>query len=157
MNKLILALALVPALFTSSAFAQTVPDAVATELWCGTALTVAFSNPPPDATSEQMGQAQTFIDGGNAMISEATQKYLDAGVTEEQVTKTKTDLVAEITPIVTGTGDASKAKHTFDECAQLLPGGAPAAPAADASAAPAAPADTSAAPPAADASSSAAQ
>jgi hypothetical protein len=154
MHKLILALALTPALFTSSAFAQTVPDAVATELWCGTALTVAFSNPPPDATSEQMAQAQTFIDGGNAMISEATQKYLDGGFTEEQVTKTKTDLVAEITPIVSGTGDASKAKHTFDECAQLLPGGAPAAPAAGGDA-PAAPADTSAMPPAADASSAA--
>jgi|GEM_PF-3579907 len=153
MNKLILALALTPALFTSSAFAQTVPDAVATELWCGTALTIAFSNPPPDATSQQMDQAQAFIDGGNALISEATQKYLDAGFTEEQVTKTKSDLTTEITPIVTGTGDASKAKHTFDECAQLLPSGAPAAPAADASA----PADASAVPPAADASSSAAQ
>jgi hypothetical protein len=131
MNRLIFALALAPALLTTGAFAQTVSADVTKELWCGTALVVAFSNPPSDATSEQLAQAQTFIDGGNMLLSEATQKHLDAGFTEEQVTKLKSDLVAEITPIVSGTGDPSKAKYTFDDCAAMLPApaGASSAPA----------------------------
>ena len=41
-----------------------------------------------------MAQAQTYIDGGNALIATATQAYLNAGFTEEQVTKVNTtDLV----------------------------------------------------------------
>jgi hypothetical protein len=134
MNKLILALALAPALFTTGALAQTVSEDVTKELWCGTALVVAFGNAPSDATSEQLAQAQTYIDAGNGMIDEATQKHLDAGFTEEQLTKVKTDLVAEITPIVTG--DGSNAKYSFEDCAALLPSGASSAP-ADTSSAPA--------------------
>lgn len=125
MNKLILALALTPVLFTTGAFAQTVSEDVTKQLWCGTALVVAFSSPPPDVTSEQMAQAQTYIDGGNKLVDDATQKHLDAGFTEEQITTLKSGLVAEITPIVSGTGDPSKAKYTFDDCVALLP--APAA------------------------------
>ena len=79
MNRLILALALAPALFTTGAFAQTVSDDVSKQLWCGEALVVAFSNPPPGVPSEQLTQAQGFIDGGNKLIDDAGQKYLDAG------------------------------------------------------------------------------
>ena len=121
MNKLILALALMPALITTGALAQTVPEDVTKQLWCGTALVVAFSNPPPDVTKEQMAQAQVYIDGGNKLVDEAGQKHLDAGFTEEQLTTLKSGLVAEITPIVSGTGDPSKAKYTFDDCVSLLP------------------------------------
>ena len=92
MNRLIFALALAPALFTTGAFAQTVSDDVSKQLWCGEALVVAFSNPPPGVPSEQLTQAQGFIDGGNKLIDDASQKYLDGGFTEEALTKVKTDL-----------------------------------------------------------------
>jgi hypothetical protein len=133
MNRLILAFAIAPALFTTGAFAQTVSDDVAKQLWCGEALVVAFSNPPPNVPSEQLSQAQGFIDSGNKLIDDASQKYLDAGFTEEALTKTKTDLVKEVTDVVTGNG--ANAKYTFDECNTLLTG-AP-APASSSEAAPA--------------------
>src|SRR3569833_2778651 len=133
MNKLILALAITPALFTTGAFAQTVSDDVAKQLWCGEALVVAFSNPPSGVPSEQLTQAPGFIDSGNKLIDEASQKYLDAGFTEEALNKFKTDLVTEVTAVVTGNG--ANAKYTFDECNALLTG-AP-APASSSEAAPA--------------------
>ena len=119
MNKLLFTLALAPALMATGAFAQTIGDDVTKQLWCGEAMVVAFSNAPPDATPEQLAQAKVYIDGGNGLIDDATQKHLDAGFTEEQVTKLKTDLVAEVTTAVTG--DGSNAKYTFEECAALLP------------------------------------
>ncbi|MBI4923915.1 MAG: hypothetical protein HY834_19450 [Devosia nanyangense] len=127
MNRLILALALVPALVTTGAMAQTVSDDVTKALWCGTALTIAFSNAPPDATPEQLAEAKIYIDGGNVLIDQSGQAHLDAGFTAEQLTTIKADLVTEITPIVTGEGDPSTAKFTFEDCVALLP--APAAPA----------------------------
>jgi len=86
--------------------------------------------------SEQLAQAQGFIDSGNKLIDTASQKYLDAGFTEEQLTKTKADLVTEVTAVVTGNG--ANAKYTFDDCNALLsPAAAPSAPAdASSSAAP---------------------
>jgi len=128
MNKLILALALAPALLTTAVQAQTVAEDVSKQLWCGTALVVAFSNPPADVTKEQLAEAQVYMDGGNKLLDDAGQKHLDAGFTEEQLTTLKSGLVAEITPIVSGTGDPSKAKYTFDDCVSLMPApaGAPA-------------------------------
>ena len=150
MNRLTLvAFAFAPALLTTGAFAQTVSDDVSKQLWCGEAMVAAFSNPPPGVASEQLAQAQVFIDGGNRLIDDASQKYLDAGFTEEQLTQTKTDLVKEVTAVVTGNG--ANAKYSFDECNAVLNGGA--APAADAASS--APADTASS--AAPASSSAAQ
>ena len=104
MNRFILTLAFAPALVSTGAFAQTVSDDVSKQLWCGEALVAAFSNPPPGVPSEQLTQAQVFIDGGNRLIDDAGQKYLDAGFTEEQLTKVKTDLVTEVTAVVTGSG-----------------------------------------------------
>ena len=133
MNRLILALAFTPALFSTAALAQTVPDDVAKELWCGSAFVAAFSNPPPGVPSEQLALAQNYIDQGNKMVDEAGQKYLNAGFTEEALTKAKTDLVTEVTAVVTGNG--ANAKYSFDECNALLTG-AP-APASSSEAAPA--------------------
>ena len=141
MNKLILALALAPALLTSAVQAQTVAEDVSKQLWCGTALVVAFSNPPADVTKEQLAEAQVYIDGGNKLLDDAGQKHLDAGFTEEQLTTLKSGLVAEITPIVSGTGDPSKAKYTFDDGVSLLPAPAGASAPAD----PSAPASSSSA------------
>ena len=149
MNKLLFTLALAPALMATGAFAQTIGDDVTKQLWCGEAMVVAFSNAPPDATPEQLAQAKVYIDGGNGLIDDATQKHLDAGFTEEQVTKLKTDLVTEVTTVVTG--DGSNAKYTFEDCAALLPTSDTTTAPSDASSAPA---DASSAP--ADASSSSA-
>jgi len=129
MNKLTLALALVPALMSTSAFAQTVDDATTKQLWCGTALTIYYSNPPEGATADDMAKAKVFLAGTGAMVDEATQKYLNAGFTEEQVTKVKADLTTELTKLVTGkdeTGAAVSAPSTtpppysFDDCITLL-------------------------------------
>ena len=125
MNRLIIALALTPALFITGASAQTVTDDVAKQLWCGSALTTAFATPPDGLTPEQEAEAKGFYDGGVALIAAAEQAHLDAGFTQEAVDKLKVDLVAEVTPIVTG--EVQEAKFTFEECLAIIP--APAAPA----------------------------
>ena len=119
MKKLAIVLATLPALLATGAHAQSVGDDVTKALWCGEAMVIAFSNAPSDATADQLSQAQVYIDGGHQLIADATQKHLDAGFTEEQVTKVKSDLVAEITPIVTGNG--AGAKYSFQDCVALLP------------------------------------
>jgi hypothetical protein len=145
MNRLIFALALTPALLTSAAFAQTAPADAEKQLWCGSAFVAAFSSPPPGVPSEQLALAQQYIDQGNGMIDAAGQLYLNAGFTEEQLTKVKADLVTEVTAAVNGSG--GDAKYTFDECKALMPNAPADVPTANPS---------EAAPPA-DASSSAAQ
>lgn len=127
MNRLILALALTPALFVTGAFAQTVSDDVTKQLWCGTALVAAFTNPPEGVTPEQLAEAQVYIDGGNGLLDQATKAHLDAGFTEEQLTTIKTDLVTAVTAQVSGDGTA--AQFSFEECVALLPAPADAAPA----------------------------
>ena len=154
MNRLILALAFTPALFSTAALAQTVPDDVAKELWCGSAFVAAFSTPPPGVPSEQLALAQNYIDQGNKMVDEAGQKYLNAGFTEEQLTKTKADLVTEVTAAVSGNG--SSAKYSFDDCRSVMPNPPPDVPNAGGSSVPAdsAPADTTSSAPADTSSSS---
>ena len=66
MNRLILALALTPALLSTAALAQTVPDDVSKQMWCGSAFVAAFSNPPPGVPSDQLALAQIYIDQGRA-------------------------------------------------------------------------------------------
>lgn len=129
MNRLI-AFALASALLTSAASAQTVSDDVSKQLWCGTAMAVAFSTPPEGITDAQLAEAKVYVDGGNALIDTAVQAHLDAGFTQEAVDKLKTDLVAEVTPIVTNAEGAGPGKYSFEECVAILPG-APTAPTAD--------------------------
>jgi hypothetical protein len=119
MNRLIIALALTPALFVTGASAQSVTDDVTKQLWCGTALSVAFATPPDGLTAEQATEAQGFLDGGTGLLETATKAHLDAGFTEEAVNKLKADLVAEVTPVVTG--EVQEAKFTFEECIAILP------------------------------------
>jgi len=133
MNRLILALALTPALLSTAALAQTVPDDVSKQMWCGSAFVAAFSNPPPGVPSDQLALAQIYIDQGKGMIDEAGQKYLDAGFTEEQLTKVKADLVTEVTAAVSGSG--GNAKYTFEDCKSLMPNPPSEAPTADPSSA----------------------
>ena len=140
MNRLIFALALAPALLTTAALAQTAPEDAAKLLWCGSAFVAAFSSPPPGVPSEQLALAQQYIDQGNGMIDSAGQKYLNAGFTEEQLTKVKADLVTEVTAAVSGQGGA--AKYTFEECKALMPNAPSEVPTADPSAS-AAPGDAS--------------
>jgi hypothetical protein len=140
MNRLIFALALAPALLTTAALAQTAPDDAVKQLWCGSAFVAAFSSPPPGVPSEQLALAQQYIDQGNTMVDAAGQKYLDAGFTEEQLTKVKADLVAEVTAAVSGNG--GEAKYTFEECKTLMPNAPADSPVAD-PAASSAPADAS--------------
>ena len=129
MNRLIFALALTPALFATGAFAQTVSPDVTKQLWCGTALVTAFATPPEGLTAEQIAEAKGFYDGGVKLLEDATQAHLDAGFTQEAVDKLKVDLVAEVTPVVSG--EVQDAAYSFEDCVALLPAadGASSAPA----------------------------
>jgi hypothetical protein len=129
MKKLTLALALVATLCSTSAFAQTVDDATTKELWCGTALTIYYSNPPAEASADDLAKAKVFLGGTAGMIDEATQKYLNAGFTEEQVSKVKADLKTELTKLVTGKDETgapvtaaptAPPPYSFDDCITLL-------------------------------------
>jgi hypothetical protein len=120
MKRLIAAAALTPMLLASGAFAQTVTDEVAMQLWCGTAFTIAFGGEPPeDLSDEEVAQGRAFFDGGVQLIALAEKAHLDAGFTQDAVDQLKTDLVAEVTPVVAG--EAQNAKHTFEDCIAILP------------------------------------
>jgi hypothetical protein len=121
MLRLLPAVALASALLVSAASAQSVSDDVNKQLWCGTALVVAYSSIPSDADPAMLADVKTYTDAGNVLIDQATQAHLDAGFTQEAVDKIKADLLAEITPIVMEGGDASKAKYTFEDCVAILP------------------------------------
>jgi hypothetical protein len=120
MKRLIAAAAILPALFATGAFAQTVTDEVNMQLWCGTAMVVAFANPPPGLTDEQLAEAQRYVDAGTTLIETAVQAHLDAGFTQEAADKIKADIVPVVTEQVMG--DGANAEHTFEECLAILPG-----------------------------------
>jgi len=120
MKRLIVAAALTPMLLASGAFAQTVTDEVAMQLWCGTAFTIAFGGEPPeDLSDEEVAQGRAFYDGGQQLIAIAEQAHLDAGFTQEAMDQIRLDLVAEVTPVVAG--EAQDTKFTFEDCIAILP------------------------------------
>ena len=131
MKRLIAAAAILPALFATGAYAQTVTDEVNMQLWCGTAMVVAFANPPPGLTDDQIAEAQSYVDAGTALVEIAIQAHLDAGFTQEAADKIKADIVPVVTEQVMG--DGSNADHTFEECLAILPGMDAADPSADSS------------------------
>lgn len=139
MKKLALALALAPVLLATGAKAQTVSDDVAKTLWCAEAFTVLFESQKAQVPPDQMAEFNAYVDGTKAMEAKAVADYLAGGFTQDQVDKLKTDLVTEVTPVVT-TG--AKGKFGPDDCNPLLapfvtlPSSSEAAP-ADASSAPA--------------------
>ena len=83
MKRLIAAAAILPALLTTGAFAQSVTDEVNMQLWCGTAFTIAFGGEPPEELSdEEVAQGKAFFDGGIQLIALAELAHLDAGFTQ---------------------------------------------------------------------------
>jgi hypothetical protein len=120
MKRLIAAAAVTPMLLASGVFAQTVTDEVTMQLWCGTAFTIAFGGEPPEELSdEEVAQGRAFYEGGQQLIASAEQAHLDAGFTQEAIDQLKIDLVAEVTPVVTG--EAQDPKFTFEDCIAILP------------------------------------
>jgi hypothetical protein len=120
MKRLIAAAAVLPALLATGALAQTVTDEVTKQLWCGTAMVVAFSDPPPGITDEQLAEAQGYVEAGTELIEIAIKAHLDAGFTQEAADKIKADIVPVVTEQVMGAG--SNAQFTFEECLAILPG-----------------------------------
>ena len=120
MKRLIAAAAVLPALLATGALAQTVTDEVTKRLWCGTAMVVAFSDPPPGITDEQLAEAQGYVEAGTELIEIAIKAHLDAGFTQEAADKIKADIVPVVTEQVMGAG--SNAQFTFEECLAILPG-----------------------------------
>jgi hypothetical protein len=120
MKRLIAAAAIIPALFATGAFAQTVTEEVTMQLWCGTAMVIAFSNPPPGITDEQLAEAQAYVEAGTTLIDTAVQAHVDAGFTQEAADKAKADMVPVVTEEVMGSGE--NAQFTFEECLAILPG-----------------------------------
>jgi hypothetical protein len=128
MKRLIAAAVLSSALLATGALAQTVTDDVTKQLWCGTAMVVAFSNPPPEVTPEQLAEAQKFVDAGTALIEIAVKAHVDAGFTQDAADKAKADIVPAVTEQV---GGAAAAQFTFEECLAILPGQETDAPSAE--------------------------
>lgn len=126
MNRLIAAAALLPAFFATGALAQTVPDDVAKQLWCGTAMVVAFSNPPPGVTEAQLAEAQGYVQAGTELIEIAIKGHLDAGLTQEAADKAKADIAPVVTEQVMGGGEVEPA-YSFEDCLAILPGQTPSA------------------------------
>jgi hypothetical protein len=120
MKRLIAAAALTSAFFATGAQAQAVTEEVTMQLWCGTAMVVAFSNPPPGITDAQLAEAQTYVDAGTTLIEIAIKAHVDAGFTQEAADKIKADIVPVVTEQVMG--DGSTAPYTFDACLAILPG-----------------------------------
>ena len=118
MHRLALAFALVPALLTTTVQAQTVSDDVAKQLWCAEAFTVLFTAQASMISSEEKPIYDAYVSAAQQLLDNATQAYLNAGFTEEQVTKVKADLVTEVTPVVTSQGQTGK--YTPDQCNPLL-------------------------------------
>ena len=131
MKRLIAAAALTSALLATGAQAQTVTEDVTKQLWCGTAMVVAFSNPPPGITDEQLAEAQAYLDAGTALVEIAVKAHVDAGFTQEAADKAKADIVPAVTEQVMGNGE--NAQFTFDECLAILPGMEAEAPSAESS------------------------
>ena len=117
MHRLVLALALVPLAFASSAYAQTAPDDVVKTLWCGEAFSALDASQKSQVTSDQQAVFDAYVAAAGKLVDKGTQGYLDAGFTEEQVNKVKSDLVTEVTAVVTGQGQG---KFTPDDCNPLL-------------------------------------
>lgn len=117
MKRLIAAAALTPMMLASGAFAQTVPEEVDMQLWCGTAMVLFFSNPPPDLTPEEQKEAEGYIAGGTALLETVVQAHLDAGFTQEAIDAKKAEY--ETTVMQEITGDA--ATYSFEDCLALLP------------------------------------
>lgn len=142
MNRLIFALALVPAFLATGAQAQTVGEDVSKQLWCGQALSYLYgsiSSVPPD----QQPMLDAVLVGVGKMVDAAAQSYLDAGFTEEAVTKIKADLTTEVTAVIS---QQAQGKYGQDECMALMrpfvvlpaePSSAPSAPDASSASAPA--------------------
>jgi hypothetical protein len=120
MKRLIAAAALTSALIATGAQAQTVSDEVTMQLWCGTAMVIAFANPPSDITEEQLAEAQGYVDAGTALIEIAVKAHVDAGFTQEAADKAKADIVPVVTEQVMGGG--AEAQFSFEECLAILPG-----------------------------------
>ncbi len=119
MIRLISALALAPALLTTAALAQTVTDDVSRQLWCGTALSIAFGEIPADIAPEEQAQATSFYEAGLALIALADAAHLEAGYTPEALAALKADLATEIAPVITG--EVQEAAYSFEECIAILP------------------------------------
>ena len=120
MHRLVLAaFALAPLAFSTSAYAQTAPDEMIKTLWCGEAFAVLNESEKSQVTPDIQADYDAFVAAAAKLIANGTQGYLDAGFTEEQVTKVKTDLVAEVTPIVTG-GGQQPGRFSPDDCNPLL-------------------------------------
>ena len=113
------AFALAPLALVTSAYAQTAPDDVIKTLWCGEAFAVLNESEKSQVTPDIQADYDAFVAASAKLIAKGTQGYLDAGFTEEQVTKVKADLVAEVTPIVTGNGQQT-GRFSSDDCNPVL-------------------------------------
>ena len=118
MHRLALTLALVPALLATGTRAQTVSDDIVKTLWCGEAFSALFTTQATQVDAQTKPTYDAFVAAAAKLIEIGTQGYLDAGYTEEQVSKIKADLVTEVTPIVSSQGQTGK--YSPDQCNPVL-------------------------------------
>jgi hypothetical protein len=115
MKSLFAALALTPLLIATGAQAQTVSEDVNKQLWCGTAFVIFFGEMKPEDVSD--ADAKAYVDSANKLLETAVQAHLDAGFTQEQVDKIRTDLAVKVREEIT-TGPA---QHSPEECIAIMP------------------------------------
>lgn len=113
---ILLPLLLLPTL----AIAQEVPEDAQKDLWCGTAFKLLTIDSPADATAEQVAAAKVFSEAGDNLIKRALPIYLEQGYSDEALAALRTQLEAEIKPIVTGGPAGGKPKYSFEDCQALI-------------------------------------
>ena len=100
MHRLAFVLPLVFALLATGAHAQTVGEDTVKALWCAETFTIVFNNERPTIDPANRDIFDAFVAANAKLLDSGTQGYLDAGYTEEQVTKIKADLVTEVSKII---------------------------------------------------------
>lgn len=95
------------------AFAQTVPEDAARDLWCGVALGVIAGEAPADLPAERRDLVARFAEGGALLIDRARTAHLENGYTEEQFADHLAALEVTATP-------SPDAPFSFEECLAVL-------------------------------------
>jgi hypothetical protein len=105
-------------LVSGSAMAQTLAPEVNKDMWCGTALVQTFTtDPSPNPSPAQLAANQKYIDGGNALISRAVAAERRAGMTDQQISQSRSDFNDKVKAQLEG--HAENAEFTFPECSDL--------------------------------------
>lgn len=88
------------------------------DLWCGLAMTIAFSSPPESITEEQRETGKEYVASGFDLIDRAKGLMQATGVSDSEFERERQKIDIEVRAVVTGsTGEGT---YTFEQCAALI-------------------------------------